>query len=496
MVRTIHSNSSRLGGVLAAPPTLEAPIPGPDRPSGAQSSGSQPDAGREPLLDFWRACSILAVVVGHYLVAGVVRDGTALRGVNMLAVAPRLQSLTWAFQVMPLFFVVGGASNLVSLQRASQEGRSMPWVRSRIAKLMVPVGVFLVLLCAVITIARASGVAPWMIETAVRASTIQFWFLAVYILITLCSPLLVRVYRRFGRGSLVNLGALIALVDLISLQTDRGAPLGWLNAATVWIFCTLVGFELRVHLMRSHAGTTVRLLGEESSTRRVGWLLMGVGIGLGVALVRFGGYPISLIGVPGQARSNTSPPSLMLICACSWQVGFLLASRGLVESFCARRRVGRSLGVLNLQAMSIYCWHMAAFVLTALVAEVLGYSVTMRPTGSETILTGSTTLIGSTSWWLAKPLWVLLSALATVGLVLLVAPIQVRLARRVLGTSSGGNLAVVGAAAVILATAAVRITTGHLVGTGWSPIDTTTALLLFVGPVLLWWPIESQAKPQ
>ena len=71
---------------------------------------------RNRYVDFLRGLSILAVVVGHWLVAAPYVDGAGdVVGGNLLGIIPWTQWLTWVFQVMPLFFLVGGFSNGVSL---------------------------------------------------------------------------------------------------------------------------------------------------------------------------------------------------------------------------------------------------------------------------------------------------------------------------------------------------------------------------------------------
>ena len=66
---------------------------------------------------------MLAVAFGHWLVIAVAADpdgGIVAR--NALEVAPQLGWLTWIFQVMPLFFVVGGFSSAMSLHAHWRRG--------------------------------------------------------------------------------------------------------------------------------------------------------------------------------------------------------------------------------------------------------------------------------------------------------------------------------------------------------------------------------------
>jgi uncharacterized membrane protein len=94
---------------------------------------------RNRWVDFLRAVSILAMVCGHWLMAGVYVDAAgALQRGDLLSVSQWAHWLTWAFQVMPVFFLVGGYSNGVSwdatLRKAEpgQIGKYRDWFASRV----------------------------------------------------------------------------------------------------------------------------------------------------------------------------------------------------------------------------------------------------------------------------------------------------------------------------------------------------------------------------
>ena len=80
-------------------------------------------AGRDRYVDFLRVLSLGLVVVGHWLATLVWWEEGTVRGENGLNVLPEMWPLTWLFQVMPLFFFVGGFSNSLgwdSVQRAGE----------------------------------------------------------------------------------------------------------------------------------------------------------------------------------------------------------------------------------------------------------------------------------------------------------------------------------------------------------------------------------------
>ena len=81
-------------------------------------AGRTPEA-RNRYVDFLRAASIGVVVIGHWLMAAAHTDSGSLELDDMLHVSPWTQWLTWAFQVMPVFFIVGGYANAIRRARAA-----------------------------------------------------------------------------------------------------------------------------------------------------------------------------------------------------------------------------------------------------------------------------------------------------------------------------------------------------------------------------------------
>ena len=73
----------------------------------ASQMAAQTPAERNRYVDFLRSVSILVVIIGHWLIAtAYIVDGDIEVG-HLLAGRPRLHWLTWLFQVMPIFFIVG-----------------------------------------------------------------------------------------------------------------------------------------------------------------------------------------------------------------------------------------------------------------------------------------------------------------------------------------------------------------------------------------------------
>ena len=106
----------------------------------AQALALQTPESRNRYVDFLRALSILAVISGHWLMAAphVVEGNLAIA--NMLELEPWTRWLTWGFQVMPIFFLVGGYANGVSWNAATRDGHGYSdWLTSRLGRLIKPV---------------------------------------------------------------------------------------------------------------------------------------------------------------------------------------------------------------------------------------------------------------------------------------------------------------------------------------------------------------------
>jgi fucose 4-O-acetylase-like acetyltransferase len=87
---------------------------------------------RNRYVDFLRAVSILVVVSGHWLVAALYYHDGSLSPAALMEIQPDTRWLTWIFQVMPIFFIVGGYANAVSIQSARRRGTDYAgWLAAR-----------------------------------------------------------------------------------------------------------------------------------------------------------------------------------------------------------------------------------------------------------------------------------------------------------------------------------------------------------------------------
>ncbi|MFF9630183.1 acyltransferase family protein [Streptomyces fradiae] len=294
-------------------------------------------ATRDRYIDLLRVASLAVVVLGHWLMAAVTADGKVG---NLLAVVPRLQILTWALQVMPVFFFVGGFAHALSY-------RSRPayaaFVRGRVRRLLRPTALFAAVWGAVALAVQLAGAGGGLTGTALRLVTQPLWFIGIYLAMVAFTPPLLRLHRRWGWGAFAALAGGAAAVD--GLRFAAGVPyVEFLNFALVWLAVHQLGF--------------LRADGRLGAP----WALAGAGLAGAVALVAFGPYPLSMVGMPGEKVSNMAPPTLALLCHGVWLVGAVELLRGPGTRLAARARVWRAVVAANGVAMTAFLWHLTAML--------------------------------------------------------------------------------------------------------------------------------------
>ena len=331
---------------------------------------------RNRYADFLRAASIGVVVLGHWLMAAPTVAGGEFSLSDMLHVAPWSQWLTWLFQVMPLFFIVGGYSNAASWEAAMRSGQGYAaWIAGRLSRLVLPIVPLLVVWTVAAAVAHQLGVGPDMIRVGSQVALIPTWFLAVYVVVVVVAPATHWLWRRWAMTSFFALVLAAVCVDAVGFTTEWTA-LRWANYAFVW---------LAVH----HLGY-LWWDGRLTGARALPWALGGFA-GL-VLLVTIGGYPVSMISVPGEEVSNSRPPTLALLALGAFHGGLALSLEAPARRWLARTRPWAATVLVNGTIMTLYLWHVSALVLAVGVAYGLGgIGLGLAP--------------NSASWWATRPLW-------------------------------------------------------------------------------------------
>jgi len=249
-------------------------------------------ASRNRAVDFYRTLAISFVVLGHWMLVAPYVPERDLELRNILALQPWTQYLTWLFQIMPVFFFVGGYSNAASWSsaRISPE-RRRNWATGRLRRLLLPVIPLVCLWALAAAIAFLLGVDPELAKSASRAALIPVWFLAVYIMVTLVVPVSFAIWEKIGLCSVVILAVLAISVDLVGIGL-RQEWFRWANYAPIWLAVHQLGYWWRQSKHRPHHIGILFIIGAV-------WMYL---------LVVHAGYPISMVSVPGESFPIRVPP--------------------------------------------------------------------------------------------------------------------------------------------------------------------------------------------
>jgi fucose 4-O-acetylase-like acetyltransferase len=351
------------------------------RPSAQELAAATPST-RNRYLDLLRFVSIAVVVVGHWLIAVLgFRDGSFV-GENLLEIFPDVQIATWVFQVMPIFFLVGGYTNALSWESATKRGESYgDWLRARYTRLLRPALVFVTFWTVLPMIAVAIALPSSMALVGGREVSLPLWFLSIYVLVIAAIPGLLALHRRFGAAVPAALAAGTVLADVAHYGLDQP----WVavaNYAFVWLAVLELGFLWRDRVLTEH--------------RWVPWAMLSGGVAMVVVLVTWFDYPVAMITLSKSDRSNAFPPSLALLALGIAQTGAVLLLEDAANRWLQRARVWFVVAMANSMIMTFYLWNMSAVVLAAVLVFPTGIAPQPEPL--------------SAAWWALRPAWIALCA--------------------------------------------------------------------------------------
>lgn len=335
--------------------------------------------GRNAYVDWLRALSLIVVVLWHWAFTLLSWTDTGPHASSPLGFVRGFWLVTWLFQVLPLFFYIGGFVHLRSWERARSRGARLgTFVLRRVRQLAVPA---LVLLAVWIAI---GAFAAWYFDWTGMGRTVKLivsplWFLAVYLMLIVLLPAALWLHRRFGPLVLVWLGGGAMLVDLLRFRYDIGW-VGWVNMALVWGLAHQAGFYYdRI----------------AAAPRRLDWALLWTGLFGLCGLVFSGLYPGSMVGVPGERFSNMAPPTFVIVALLAFQIGVAEVLRPTMERVLTRPRWRAVNQTVNRYALPLFLFHGTGMAIALFVAwKVFGYQLPAHN-------------VPDFSWWLWRPLAVL-----------------------------------------------------------------------------------------
>jgi fucose 4-O-acetylase-like acetyltransferase len=376
-------------------------------------------ASRDRYVDFLRALSILVVVIGHWTIALVFWDGGVIRSTSAIGKAPGLWLATWLFQVMPVFFFVGGYSNFVAYQSARRRGdSSLTFIRGRLRRLLVPSLALLSVWTAIQVVLHLTDtgaptgprVGGLVLLRGVRppGQTIPFgplWFLGVYLVVVCISPLTVALHRRLRWWVPAVMVAGCVIVDAVGFFGGHGA-VRYLNAAFVFLLPHQLGHFYGDGSVARWSKTAL------AATAAVGlgglvvltnpWLFRLAGDRRFIWFPGIGHYPRSLLGTDVEQVANTYPPTVCFMLVGLWLIALVLLLRPAVSRWLDRPGPWRATIVGNAWIMTLFLWHMTAYLAAILLLWPLGFGHQHEPTAR---------------WWLERPLWIAAPGVVLVGLI-------------------------------------------------------------------------------
>ena len=328
------------------------------------------------------------VVLGHWVVNVPSYQGGEFFFTRILAVEPWTQFLTWLFQVMPVFFFVGGFSNAASWQKARHShGELRAWQSRRMKRLLLPTSALVLFWSLAVAFASAVGVNPVLIRESSHAALLPAWFLAVYVMVTVAVPFTQKIWERTGLWSVASLTLAAVLVDIAAFVGGQDW-IRWSNYAFIWLAVHQLGYWWQRATIRRFEPAALILLG---------------GTAL-ILLIAVFGYPVAMISVPGAEMSNTRPPTIAMIAIGYLQIGLLVSIAPRLNRWLQGVTVWTAVIIVSRRIMTIYLWHLTALLLMVGIAIAFGGIGLMSSEGSST-------------WWSLRPLWVLILAAALLVLI-------------------------------------------------------------------------------
>ncbi len=335
-------------------------------PATLQISRARPSDGRDPLLDMVRALALLVVVVWHWAFTSIrwADDGPHVG--NPVAVTPGMWLLTWFLQIMPAFFIVGGALHSMDRTRAGDF-----WKR-RVKRLIMPV--LPLLIPAAIALVTTASLGRRDLFRGVILVISPMWFLATYLVCVAVKPAAKGLHDHYGQAVVVA-GLLAALwIDWLRIGLGiGGVTTGMLAFVVVWSTVHQLGFSLAA-------------LRAASRRTQLAVAVLGYGA-LGFA-AWVAPYPAAMVGLDGHKLSNMGPPTAMVVFLAVGQMGLIALAAPALDRFARTHR--KLLAAAGDWSMTIYAWHLVTFAVFYALVVRLGLSVNSRI---------------DVAWWIQRPLW-------------------------------------------------------------------------------------------
>ena len=313
-------------------------------------------AHRDRTIDALRALAIIGVILGHWLVTALVvsqgHKGTTLADKSPLHAMPYLAPVSWIFQTLAIFFLVGGYA---AARSYTSDYRG--WLRKRLVRLSRPVAALAAFWALLATGLYLGGV-PWpTLHTVLTLVLDPLWFLGVFAVLTALTPLAVTLVRRLGAWAAAIPLTVVAATDLVRFGLGGPSWVGWINVVAGWLVPYLLGIAWARGSFRGPRVPALMLVGGVAAT---------------AALVLWAGYPASMVGVNGAKISNLNPPTLAVVTFGIAQAGLALLLRPVLARWMRRPAAWAAVATANLSAMTLFLWHQTAFLAVTAAGLAIG----------------------------------------------------------------------------------------------------------------------------
>jgi hypothetical protein len=346
---------------------------------------------RDRTVDALRALAIAGVILGHWLVTALVlssgRAGHGLRDESPLATMPYLTPLSWVFQTLAIFFLVGGYA-----AARSYRGGYRSWLGRRLVRLSRPVAALAGVWGLLAAGLYLGGVPGPALHTVLTLVLDPLWFLGVFAVLTALTPLAAALVRRLGILAAAIPLVVVGVTDAVRFGLGGPSWAGWANVVAGWLVPYLLGIAWARGAFPGRCGPALLLAGGAAAT---------------AALVLWAGYPARMVGVNGAAISNLNPPTLAVVTFGIAQAGLALLLREPLAAVMRRPLAWAAAATANLSAMTLFLWHQTAFLAVTMTGLLAGR------------LPGLHTAPSSTLWVAERLAWipVFAAALAVLWLV-------------------------------------------------------------------------------